>query len=582
MTPELAAGDAVCGTLVSLNVGKPKNMTWNGSTLFTGIFKSPVAGPRMVRRLNVDGDGQGDLNGHGGEQRAVLVYQRESYAHWAEHLRRDDLVPGNFGENFTVEGLPDDEVCIGDRFRIGEAVFEVTQPRVTCFRVGMRLGEPEMPSMLVAHGRPGFYLRVIEEGVVSAGDFIIKTRSGRHQLSVAATDALLYLPGRSEEHLRKAVDIPALSPGWQQSFRELLEAYDRGAVTIPAVGEEPTWDGFRPMRVAKTVVETPTITSVYLAADVPVPTSVAGQHLTLRIPTASGTTVRSYSVSAMPDERTYRISVRCDEHGLASRHIHDVVRAGDTMDVAAPRGEFVLQESNAPVLFVSAGIGATPVLSMLLELVKVRSTRRVWWIHTARSPEEHVFRDEARALVKQLGDACQLTIYTRMAPPGAVSGRMTHQRLSELDIPADAVAYVCGPSGFIQTAWDALIRIGLSEQHIHTELFGSVAALTPGIVGGSPVVPHPPAGPEGTGPSVTFARSGIAARWRDSETSLLELAEACDIPTRWSCRTGVCHTCVTHVVAGSVSYRPAPLEEPPAGQILLCCARPNGELVLDA
>src|SRR3954463_10104913 len=172
-------------TLLSLNVGRPKDVDWQGRTVHTGIWKQPVTGPRMVRRLNIDGDGQGDLAGHGGEQRAVLVYQTGSYRHWANFFGRDDLEDGAFGENFTVDGLPDDEVCIGDRYRIGEAEFEVTQPRVTCFRVAMRMGEPELPALLVAHHRPGFYLRVITEGRVQSSDEVVRTCVGRHALSVA-------------------------------------------------------------------------------------------------------------------------------------------------------------------------------------------------------------------------------------------------------------------------------------------------------------------------------------------------------------------------------------------------------------
>ena len=153
-------------TVLSVNVGLPKNVSWNGKTVFTGVWKEQVDGPVMARRLNLDGDGQGDTAGHGGEQRAVFVYQMESYHHWEQHLGRDDFVYGQFGENLTVDGLPDDEVCIGDRYRIGEAEFEVTQPRVTCYRVGLRMGEPELPALLVAHHRPGFYFRVITEGRV--------------------------------------------------------------------------------------------------------------------------------------------------------------------------------------------------------------------------------------------------------------------------------------------------------------------------------------------------------------------------------------------------------------------------------
>src|ERR1700756_430439 len=179
----------------------PKDVQWRDKTVYTGIWKTPVDGPVMVRRINVDGDGQGDLAGHGGEQRAVMVYQTESYDFWKTHLNRKDLKPGHFGENFTVSGLSDDEVCIGDRYRIGEAEFEVTQPRVTCFRIGMRMGEPEMAALLVSHHRPGFYPRFSREGRIQAGDEIVQTASGPNALSVADTDALLYLPHRDPAKL---------------------------------------------------------------------------------------------------------------------------------------------------------------------------------------------------------------------------------------------------------------------------------------------------------------------------------------------------------------------------------------------
>ena len=224
--------------LLSVNVGLPRNVPWQGKTVYTGIWKYPVDGPAMVRRLNIDGDCQGDTNGHGGEQRAVLVYQIQSYRHWQQHFGRDDFSYGQFGENLTVDGLPDDEVCIGDRYRIGEAEFEVTQPRVTCYRVGLRLGEPELPTLLVSHHRPGFYMRVLTEGRIRAGDRIVKTRTGPGALSVADTDALLYLPGRDPAKLRLATRIPALSPGWQGSFRDLLAAEGDSAAALP-LGAEP-------------------------------------------------------------------------------------------------------------------------------------------------------------------------------------------------------------------------------------------------------------------------------------------------------------------------------------------------------
>ncbi len=256
-------------SLVSVNVGLPPNdVQWNGRTVHTGAWKAPVSGPRMVRRLNIDGDGQGDLGGHGGENRAVLVYQVASYEYWANELGRDDLRPGAFGENLTVDGLPDDEVCIGDRYRIGDVVLEVTQPpRVTCYRVGMRLGEPRMAALLVSHHRPGFYCRVLAEGELAAGQEVVKISDGPQQVSVAEIDALLYLPGHPGDALERALAIPALSPGWKASLQSLLEQDSAtGNTGLTGVAPPPpAWPGFRTLKVTAVRDESRHVRSVSLA-----------------------------------------------------------------------------------------------------------------------------------------------------------------------------------------------------------------------------------------------------------------------------------------------------------------------------
>jgi len=560
--------------LLSVNVGLPKNVAWQGKTVYTGVWKHPVDGPAMVRRLNIDGDGQGDLAGHGGEQRAVLVYQVQSYRHWQQHFGRDDLGYGQFGENLTVDGLTDDEVCIGDRYRIGEAEFEVTQPRVTCYRVGLRLGEPELPALLVSHHRPGFYMRVLREGRVRAGDRIVKTRTGPGALSVADTDALLYLPGRDRVKLRAAVRVPALSPGWQQSFRDLLAADDGR----PAQAGAPAWAGFRPLRVTKVVPESATVSSVYLtAADAsPLPPARAGQYLTLRVDGAGQPApVRSYSLSSAPGAGAYRISVKREPHGLVSGYLNGTLRPGATLEVAAPRGDFVLDDATGPVLLISAGIGVTPVLAMLHALAARRSERDVWWIHGARGPREHPLAAEAHALLACMPNAREHVFYS------ATAGRLSKDKLLTLAIPAEASAYICGPTSFMTDMRDALTAAGLDPGRIHTELFGALPSINPGLTGPAGRPPHQPPGLAATGPMVTFARSGIATRFGADGRSLLELADACDVPSRWSCRTGVCHTCVTPLLSGDVTYAPDPLELPAAGEVLICCARPSADIVLD-
>ena len=561
------------GQLLSLNVGLPKDVAWQGRTVHTGIWKSPVAGPRMVRRLNIDGDGQGDLAGHGGEMRAVLVYQRDSYEHWRKHLNRDELEFGSFGENFTVDGLPDDEVCVGDRYRIGGAEFEVTQPRVTCFRVGMRLGEPAMPSLLVAHRRPGFYLRVISEGPVAAGDEIVRTRTGVHALSVAAIDGLLYLPGRDLEMLRQAVTVEALSPGWQQSFREMLAATEAGApVDSPEVGAEPGWTGFRPLTVTRVEPETAAVTSFYLAAPdgSRLPPATPGQFLTVRVAGAGEPPpVRSYSLSGAG----YRISVKKD--GLVSGYLHDQVRAGATVEVAAPRGDFTLGDGGGPVVLISAGIGVTPVLAMLHRLAEQRTEREIWWLHTAHDRALQAFAAEAHDLLAGLPHAHEQVYYT------AETGRLTAEKIAALGLPAPAMAYVCGPDPFMAAMRTALVAAGLAGGNVHSELFGALPPINPGITGVRVVPPHQPPGPPGDGPLVTFARSGLSVRSSARFSSLLTMAEACDVPTRWSCRSGVCHTCVTPVLSGDVDYVSPPIEPPAPGEVLVCCSIARDDLVLD-
>jgi ferredoxin-NADP reductase/MOSC domain-containing protein YiiM/ferredoxin len=568
------------GRLVSVNVGKPQRVRWRDKIVETGIWKTPVDGPVMVRRLNIDGDGQGDLAGHGGEQRAVMVYQTESYDFWKSYLHRDDLAPGNFGENFTVTGLADADVCIGDRYRIGEAEFEVTQPRVTCFRVGMRLNEPAMPNLLVSQRRPGFYFRVIVEGTVRAGDDIVQTRRGRHELSVADIDALLYLPNRDIDRLRKAVDVSALSPGWQQSFQDMLATHNAAGLKTAAPFEtRPAWNGFRQLRVSAICRESAQVMSIRLEADdhASLPAPLSGQYLTLRIPAAGDPPpMRSYSLSGELGSGSYRISVKREEQGLVSRWLHDHIQPGSVVEAAAPRGDFYLVESDNPVVLLSAGIGVTPVLAMLHALSAAHSSREIWWLHTTRNRETQVFANEVATLIESLPNARQKVFYTQE------HNRLDGSAIAAMGLPVDADAYLCGPTQFMTDMRNALTAAGLDPVRIHSELFGALPPINPGIVDGLPPKrPHPPAGKSGTGPSITFSRSGLTVNWSSEYRNILDLAEACDVPTRFSCRSGVCHVCVTGVVAGTTTYVQQPLEPPATGEVLICSAAPQSDLVLD-
>ena len=576
-------GARPAGTLLSVNVGMPKDVSWQGKTVFTGVFKNPVSGPRRVRKLNVDGDGQGDLAGHGGEQRAVFVYQIESYRYWEHELGRTDFDYGQFGENFTVEGLSDAEVCIGDRYRIGTAVFEVTQPRVTCYRVGIRMNDPRIPALLVSHRRPGFYFRVLEEGEVQAGDDIFKLASGDEQMAVAEVDALLYLPGHPRQQLLRALRIPALSPGWQASFRALLKGEPGGGnVGLALTSPPPAWPGFRRLTVAGIERESDSVISIRLEdpGGAALPAARPGQYLTLRIPLDRRSVLRNYSLSGPSGTGYYRIAVKRERDGIASGYLHTRLAVGDQLDVAAPRGTFVLDRTHAPVLLISAGIGATPVLAMLHALAEERSDREIWWLHGARSRRDHCFAAETATLLASLPNV-RAHVYYSSPGSGERAGRLSASLLAELEPPRDAEAYLCGPAPFMEEISAGLAAIGLDASHIHTEPFGPAPGLTPGIAATPARPPHPPAGEPGSGPTIEFARSNLAIPWSDDYASLLELAEACDVPVRWSCRTGVCHNCETTLIAGTVDYDPDPVEPPADGSALICCSRPHDDVVLD-
>ena len=583
--------------LLSVNVGLPRDIAWKGRTVHTGGWKNPVTGRCRVGRLNLEGDGQGDLAGHGGEHRAVFAYQIESYRYWEEQLKRSDFVYGQFGENFTIEGLADDVVCIGDRFEIGTALFEVTQPRVTCFRVGMRMNESRMASLLTASGRPGFYFRVLRQGEVGEGDEIVKVGEERERMTVAEINALLYLPGHARDRLERALRIAALSPGWRRSFEALLQSPQIGTKTgnaglAPAAAAHPALPGFQSLAVTSIDRESADVLSFALqSADghqlaMPLP----GQYVVLRLkPTAGGPTFfRSYSLSGPLSAERYRISVKVEPNGAAGKYLREHLRVGDRLDVSSPRGSFVLQPGERPIVLLSAGIGATPVLAMLHALTAACSTRQVVWLYTARDGQHHPFAGEVRRLMHSLTNSRSYVCYTRPDSSDKTcedfnaTSRFSRSVLAELGLPPDADVYLCGPTRFMAEMKEALAALGVAPERIHIEIFNGGESMTPGVAGATTRVPHPPSDEANTGTLVSFARSGISAHWDASRYgNILEMAEACDVPVRWACRTGVCHNCESGLVSGAVLYGPEPLDQPADGNLLVCCAQPTSDVVID-
>jgi ferredoxin-NADP reductase len=436
---------------------------------------------------------------------------------------------------------------------------------------------------------------VLQEGEVAAGDDIAKIADGPERISVAEVDALLYLPGHSSEQLQRALRIPELSEGWRSSFQAMLQQdlSSKTAMGNPGLAYEeqaPAWPGFRQMRVANIKKESESVTSFILSPidGATLPAFQAGQFVVLRLLVDSDKppVLRSYSLSDLPAADHFRISVKSESNGIGSSFLCNRTHLRDVFDVSAPRGSFTLRPGQNPTVLLSAGVGATPVLSMLHSLAAEKSQREIWWIYGARNRVDHPFAEESRSLLKQLSRGRGYIVYSRPAATDQVgadfdaSGHIDIALLQRIGVSQSSDFYLCGPASFLQNMRDGLRNWGVLAENVHTEIFGSREALTPGM---AQVVhtPHPPQGPPGSGPPVSFARSGISAAWDPKFASLLELAEACDVPVRWSCRTGVCHTCMTGLIGGSITYNPEPLERPAPGNVLVCCSQPNAGVTLD-
>jgi ferredoxin-NADP reductase len=453
-----------------------------------------------------------------------------------------------------------------------------------------------MPALLTSSGRPGFYFRVLQEGEVGAGDDIVKVAETKERMTVAEINALLYLPHHARDRLERAVRIEALSPGWRSSFEALLQSQTTAegsgnAGLAPAAAAHPVAPGFRPLAVAAIDQEAADVLSLTMRSPdgQSLPTALPGQYVVLRLPrTTPGTPLfRSYSLSGPVSTQHYRISVKIEPNGAAGTYLRENVHVGDAVDVSAPRGSFILQPGKGPVVLLSAGIGATPVLAMLHALAAVRSTRQVLWLHAARDGQHHPFAAEVRRLMPALTHGRSYVCYSRPDPRDRMgedfdgTGHLSRSALSDVGVPREADFYLCGPTRFMADMKEALLAVGVAPERIRVELFNGSEPRTPGVVGAARRAAHVPENDSDTGPLISFARSGIAAHWKDSYQSILELAEACDVPVRWSCRTGVCHNCESGLVSGAVVYGPEPLEKPADGNLLVCCSRPSGDIVVD-
>jgi ferredoxin-NADP reductase/ferredoxin len=359
----------------------------------------------------------------------------------------------------------------------------------------------------------------------------------------------------------------------------------------PAAAAHPAAPGFRPLVVEAMEKESADVLSLSMRDrdGQPLPEALPGQYVVLRLRITGGAPLfRSYSLSGPLSTERYRVSVKREPDGAGGTYLHEHVKVGDVIDVSSPRGSFVLQSGERPVVLLSAGIGATPVLAMLQALAAERSRRQVLWLHAARDRQHHPFPAEVRQLMRALPHGRSFVCYSRpgvgdrMGEDFDAAGRLSRSVFDAVGIPKEADVYLCGPDRFMADMKEALAAFGVAPRRVFAEIFSGGESSNPGVIGAVARAPHLPSGDTGTGPLVSFARSGIAAHWNASRyQSILELAEACDVPVRWACRTGVCHNCESGLVSGAVAYDPEPLDKPADGNLLICCSRPSGDVVVD-
>jgi ferredoxin-NADP reductase/MOSC domain-containing protein YiiM len=580
--------------LVSINVSLPRTVDHEGRKVSTGIYNEPIAGRVMVRKLNLDGDRQADLSVHGGIYKAVYFYDLESYRYWREELARDDLSYGHFGENFTVEGMPDDQIHIGDVFRIGDALLEVTQPRTPCFKLEMKMGLPGFSRQFVTSGRSGFYCRIIEEGEVGVADPIKLVTVGPERITVREFAHLYYFGYDNKEGIRRVLQLPSLPPEWRGAFEKIVATAGDKAKR----GKAPAraWKGFRTFVVDRKVPESETITSFYLLPEdgKPLPVYMPGQFLTfkLTIPGQTRPVIRTYSLSDSPGHPDYyRVTIKREplpedpSAVSASNYFHAQVNPGTKLHVGAPRGDFFLDpKEETPVVLLSGGVGLTPLISMLNAIVESGGKRPVWFVHGTRNGIHHAMCKHMRRVAAENDN---ITVHIRYSQPLPEdlkgrdydsTGHVDVDLLKKLLPARDMDYFICGPPPFMNSLVKDLEEWGVQEDRIRFELFGPAALLQEGT---RPKRPKKKRAEGEEAFDVVFLQSGTTARWDPEDENLLSFAEGQSVFPDYSCRSGICHSCMYELLEGEVEYTFEPLDPPYPGQVLLCCSRPKSNLVID-
>ena len=545
----------------------------------SAFIKKGVEGAINVGRLGLEGDEQADLRVHGGPDMALYAYAVEHYESWSREFPEHASIwrAGALGENLTFCGWDETEVCVGDTVRIGSVLLQVTRPRKPCFKLALRFNDLRLPRRLVESGRCGWYYRVLQAGSIAANDEAELVHRAHPGWSIRRVNDISVRTDVEFEVLEELAALPEIAENWRSQVRA-------AAASLKAAAKSAA---FRPFRVVDIHDESETIKSFQLTPDdrEGVTAGIPGQHIVIRIP-ADGSVqrrLRSYSLSGAPNAANLQISVKREAPGGVSAQLHDHLRVGDYLEVRGPRGNFTLEHaSDTPLVLISAGVGITPMIPMLVAATTNNGgkivPRRVLFIHGARNSGEQAFAAQIRDIASRHPAVMR---HVRFSQPNAGDrvgqshdsvGRIDRELIRALLTPLDECnVYICGPSGFMADVEDWIGELDLPKAHVKTESFGS--AIRPATDGTR-------TGPDRS--AISFARSGGSAIWKQGEVSILDLAEQQGLQIESECRAGLCGACLTRVLSGRVGYDLAPVAAMAPDEMLLCCGYPiDDELVLD-
>lgn len=564
--------------VASVNVSAVKQTTYRDRTVDTGIYKQSASGRLRVTTTGIVGDRQADLNVHGGPHKAVYVFGRSGYVHWQEVLNRR-LPAGTFGENLTIDDLTEDEVRIGDLLVCEGLILQVSEPRVPCFKLTMKIDAgPDFSKRFLEDGRVGFYARVLHEGTIESGSLLVHYGRDNKSPTVREFIRATHDPSATLDELRRAQRSRGLSPAWKAQL-----AKRSSGLLLASRGK--AWVGDRRFCVARKEQESESAISFYLSPldGTSLPVYLPGQSLSLRLDiSGQGEVVRNYSLSrSRPHENCYRITVKREPApmgsenlppGVASNFLHDVVEAGRELVVRAPSGRYFIDESDdVPLVLLAGGIGITPLFAMLESAAATGRTATL--VYAARDEANRAFREDIDKLVASHGEL--KVIYLSEEPVAAPlrtntrQGRLTGELIDELDVDHSSI-YLCGPPAFLERTRDLLREKGVAPGRIHIEAFG--AKLDHGRKGNEC--------DSAATRRVKFLKSGIETFWTPAMGSLLDVAEMQGLRPAFGCRAGTCETCATPLVEGAVEY--LELVVPPSPDLaLICCSIPSDDVVLD-